>query len=621
MKQKVEQVADLSGISFSVKEWQNLPQTPGVYRFYNKRGEVLYVGKAKQLYKRVGSYFQRTESLSKKTQYMVHETAYIIYTEVHTESDALLLENNLIKRHQPKYNILLRDDKSYSYVHITDDRFSRLLMSRQRTAQTDAYIGPYTNERVVKNLLEVLRRLYKIRTCTYHLSEENIRKKKYKVCLAYHIGNCLGPCEGRQTLSNYKKNLSEAVQVLKGRIYIVRKHLKKAIQLTSSKLEFEQAYVLRQRLQALEKLHQHSIVANPALGNVEVCTALKDEKHIFINYMQISQGMATVSETLRAKQQVEESDEEILITVLTHMRRKYRSSVKQVLTNIAVKTWKGNLQIICPRQGDKQKLVNLSIQNASIAQEKYHRNTRIGMRNEKVLRALQRELHLQAIPRHIECFDISNLQSSGIVGAVTCFKNGKPCKDEYRHFHIQTVQYKPNDYAAMREVVTRRYQRLLEEGRRMPTLVIIDGGKGQLSVAHQALKALKLHNTLPIIGIAKRLEDIFIPNLHAPLQVSASTLLFMQKIRNETHRYVVNFHRLTRDKNSFKSRLLSIKGVGEATHSALFREFSSIKELKNSSVDHLSKIIGVRRAKLIHTAIGKYHSPSPNIPKADSQSL
>ena len=595
--------ASLLWLSFSVEEWRALPPRPGVYRFYDKDGDLLYVGKANKLSQRVGNYFRKSRTISGKTRLMVKQIFYIMYTEVDSAHDALLLENNLIKAHQPKYNILLRDDKTYPYMCITEEPFPRLLILRQRKQQKGLYIGPYTRSRGIRYLREGLQRIHKLRNCNYDLSPKNIQEGKYKVCLEYHLGNCRGPCEGLQTESEYEEELKQAISILKGRAQRVTQDLRKELSEASSRLHYEEAQRIKDKLSALDQLHSRSIVANPRLGNMDVCTMIRSNSSLYINYMQIVGGSIIMSNTYTTDLLIEEKDEEIFALLLIQLRETHESTHQEILVNLPIKSWDKGLHIQYPKQGDKKKLVELSLQNL-VNKQKSDPKTHIEKRKAKILRQLQRELRLAQAPYHIECFDISNLQSQYTVGVMVCFKDGKPCKKEYRHFHIRSLKKKaPDDYAAMREVIHRHYSRVLKEDKDLPQLTVIDGGKGQLSVATKVLKELNIK--VPIIGLAKRLEEVFLPmaSQALPLAAEGDSMKLLQQIRDETHRVAVGFHRKVRSKSSLSSRLNDISGIGKISQRELFKKFSSIKEIQEAPLDILAKCIGEKRALLIKKAL------------------
>lgn len=599
----VQEELSVAWISFGVEEWKKLPPTPGVYRFYDDSGQLLYVGKAKALSKRVGSYFQKTTALDRKTRRMIGQIAYIMYTEVPSEHDALLLESNLIKTHQPKYNILLRDDKNYPYVCVSSEPFPRLLKVRRSEKGKGLYLGPYTHGRSLRYLLHTVQDMCKLRTCNYDLSEKNIKKRKYKVCLEYHIGNCKGPCEGLQSKEHYDKEITTAVAILKGRLGNLRKHLRQALSEAMAQLRFEEAQQLKEKLAALEQLHSRSVVSNPALGDLDACTLVGTGSNMQANYMQIIEGRVIMSHTISLKLPIKEEPAEVLRLVLMQLREKYLSNSREILVNIPVASWQPGLRIHCPQQGDKKKLVALSLQNAWA--KAHSPKSHPQKRSAKILRQIQRELRLQKPPEYIECFDISNLQAQNIVGAMVCFRNGRPDKAAYRYYRIRSVQEGPNDYAAMREVIQRRYQRLLKEQQPMPDLIVVDGGKGQLNAATQILQ--NLHIQVPVVGIAKRLEEVFLPGARQPLALSPNgdTMLLLQRIRDETHRSVLGFHRQQRSKKALDSSLTKIPGIGEATRTKLFQKFGSLKEIKSSTHETLIACIGKERARILKIALEK----------------
>ncbi len=591
---------------FSRDEYLKLPDKPGVYKFLDLEGIIIYVGKAKNLKKRVSSYFTKANLDNRKTYKLVSEIVQIEFVIVSSEFDALLLENNLIKENQPRYNILLKDDKSFPSICITNERFPRIYSTRRIDHSKGEYFGPYTSVKAMNGVLDLIRKLHRIRTCKYNLSEENIAKKKFKVCLEYHIGNCLGPCEGLQSEENYLEDIEEAKRILKGKVGIVSKSYKDKMQNAASSLKFELAQSYKEKLDLLDKFQSKSLIVNQKITNTDVFTMTlsEKEKSMYINYMHIENGAIVNSETLEVKKKIEEDNEEVFQFTVFDLRKKYGSNNPFILTNTEIEPWEG-VEVTIPKIGDKKKLVDLSFKNALyFKKERFSQKT--VQPNEAILKNLQKDLKLRELPIHIECFDNSNIQGTNPVASMVCFKNGKPSKSNYRKFNIKTV-VGPDDFASMKEVVGRRYAHLKKENIPYPNLVVIDGGKGQLSSACEALKDLGIYGKIPIIGIAKRLEEIYFPEDNIPIYISkkSTSLKLLQQLRDEAHRFAITFHRQKRSKESVQSGLDNIKGIGSNTRNKLIREFGSVKRLKESSEKDLIQLIGKSKAELIFQAIKK----------------
>ncbi|UJH66071.1 excinuclease ABC subunit UvrC [Allomuricauda sp. SCSIO 65647] len=580
----------------------SLPDNPGVYQFFDQDGKILYVGKAKNLKKRVSSYFARKQEYG-KTRVMVKKVQTIKHVVVPTESDALLLENNLIKKHQPRYNVMLRDDKSYPWICIKNERFPRIFMTRKLIKDGSEYFGPYTSVRTVKTILDLIRSVYPLRTCNYDLSEEKISAGKYKVCLEYHLGNCKGPCEGLQTLEEYDGQIDDIRAIIKGSFSSSLSNLKKQMKALAAEMHFEKAQRLKEKIEVLENYQAKSMIVNPKISNVDVFSIISDETHAYINFLQISHGLVVRSHTLEIKKKLEETDEELLQLGIIEIRQRFNSESKELYLPFPVEVEEG-LKIMVPKLGDKRKLVDLSTRNAKFYRQERFKQIKItdpDRHTKRVMAQMKADLRLSEEPRHIECFDNSNIQGSNPVAACVVFKDGKPSKKEYRHFHIKTVEG-PDDFASMEEVVHRRYKRLLSEGTPLPQLIIIDGGKGQLSSALKSLDLLGIRGKVAIIGIAKRLEEIYFPEDPIPLYLDkkSETLRIIQQLRNEAHRFGINFHRNRRSKAAINSELESIEGIGEKTAQQLLQEFKSVKRIKEATIDHLAKSIGMAKAKKIY---------------------
>lgn len=588
---------------FSTKEISKLPDQPGVYRYFNADDVLIYVGKAKSLKKRVSSYFNKLSGNSRKTRRLVSEIKAIEVTLVNSEFDALLLENNLIKQNQPKYNILLKDDKTFPYICVSNERFPRIYSTRKLIPSLGTYFGPFANVKAMNNVLRLINSLFTLRTCRYDLSEDNIQKEKYKVCLEYHIGNCKGPCEALQTEADYLKDVDQAVHILKGNLSLPKSFFKEAMQEAAANLEFEQAQKFKDKLELVDKFQSKSIVVSPKLADIDVFSIISDEKFAFVNYLRIKNGTINLSITHEVKKKLNEADEDVLSLVMVQMRDKYQSEAREVLTNVALDIPADNFKVSVPQIGDKKKLIQLSLKNSLFAKkEKYESLENVKDKGNRVLKQLQADLQLKELPTHIECFDNSNIQGTNPVASMVCFKMGRPSKKDYRHFKIKTV-VGPDDFGSMTEVVGRRYKRLVEEKQPLPKLIVIDGGKGQLNAACDALKALDLYGVIPIIGIAKRLEELYFPEDSFPLHIDkkSESLRLIQQLRDEAHRFAITFHRDLRSKNSFNFELENVKGVGRVTVDQLLKHFRTMSKIEAASEDEIAAIVGASRARLIKT--------------------
>ena len=607
------QATQLSTLRLPASQWQDLPSCIGVYRFYDEAQRLLYVGKAKSLQKRVSSYFQQGRSLSQRTRRMAAQIAYIIYTELATEHDALLLENNLIKTHQPHYNILLRNNSAYPYLFLSAEPFPRLLSVRNlKNKKPGMYIGPFTNRRAMWHLMHEVRQMCKLRSCSLDLSKKNIQANKYRVCLEYHIGNCKGPCQGFQNEENYLKDIAQAESILKGKLRQVRERLKQERKQAVAEYRFEEAHRIQEALSSLDKLQSRSVVSNHKLKNLEVCTLVGEGMRFFANYMHVAEGQVILSDNVTLSPPIEELAEDLLIQTICQLRDRHGSMGKEILSNIAVENWSKELQVHVPQRGDKYQLVLLSVANVKRQRAQTFNQSTLP-RAAKLLRQVQREMKLKHPPMHIECFDISNLHEESIVGAMVCFKSGRPFKEGYRHYHIRSLKAGegPNDFASMKEVLTRRYTRLIKEKEVRPDLIVIDGGKGQLGVAKKVLKELGLED-ISVVGLAKRLEEVFFPGVKEPLLLSdtGESIRLLQRIRDETHRRAISFHRNTRNKKAFASALDAINGIGEATKKKLFQHYDSIEDIQAESLEALHTHIGKARATKLLEAL-KLQKPAP----------
>jgi excinuclease ABC subunit C len=580
---------------------QTLPDNPGVYQYYDKDGKILYVGKAKNLKKRVASYFNKVHDTA-KTNVLVKKIVAIKHIVVSSEADALLLENNLIKTLQPRYNVLLRDDKTYPWICIKKEPFSRIFPTRRMVKDGSEYFGPYTNFKTVNTLLDLIKELYPLRNCNYDLTKSNIESGKFKVCLEYHIGNCKGPCEGYESLENYQKQVDAIREILKGNFKESLKDFKKLMQSLAIDMQFEEAQKIKEKIAILENYQSRSTILNPKISNIDVFSIVSDETMAYVNFLQVAHGAIIRSHTLELKKKLDESDEELLLLAVVELRERFKLLSREIILPFALDLGE-NVKVTVPQLGDKKQILELSERNA-----KYYRMDQLKQiqivdperHTNRIMAQMQKDLRLSVEPRHIECFDNSNIQGTNPVAACVVFKDGKPSKKDYRHFNIKTVEG-PNDFASMEEVVYRRYKRMLDENQPLPQLIIIDGGKGQLSSALKSIDDLGLRGKIAIIGIAKRLEELFYPGDSIPLYLDkkSETLKIIQQLRNEAHRFGITFHRDKRSKAALNSSVESIPGIGEKTMLALIKHFKSVKRLKLASEKEISDVIGASKAKKI----------------------
>jgi excinuclease ABC subunit C len=580
---------------------QSLPNNPGVYQYYDKDGKILYVGKAKNLKKRVSSYFNKLHD-NAKTNVLVKKIIEIKHIVVSTEADALLLENNLIKKLQPRYNVMLKDDKTYPWICIKKEPFSKIFPTRRMIKDGSEYFGPYTNFKTVNTILDLIKELYPLRTCNYDLSDVNIKSGKYKVCLEYHIGNCKGPCEGFETLENYQKQVDAIREILKGNFKDSLRDFKKIMQELAIEMKFEAAQKIKEKIEVLENYQSRSTILNPKISNVDVFSIVSDETMAYINFLQISYGAIIRSFTLELKKKLEETDEELLELAVVELRERFQLTSKEIILPFAL-DFGPTIKVTVPQLGDKKQILELSQRNAKYQRLEQLKQIQIvdpERHTDRIMAQMQKDLRLSTEPRHIECFDNSNIQGTNPVSACVVFKDGKPSKKDYRHFNIKTVEG-PNDFASMEEVVYRRYKRLLDENQPLPQLIIIDGGKGQLSSALKSLDDLGLRGKIAIIGIAKRLEELFYPGDSVPLYLDkkSETLKVIQHLRNEAHRFGITHHRDKRSKSALQTTIETIPGIGEKTMLTLLKHFKSVKRLKLATEKEISDIVGVSKAKKI----------------------
>ncbi|WP_281297935.1 excinuclease ABC subunit UvrC [Flavobacterium limnophilum] len=580
---------------------QTLPDGPGVYQYYDKEGKILYVGKAKNLKKRVSSYFNKIHDTA-KTNVLVKKIVTIKHIVVPTETDALLLENNLIKTLMPRYNVLLKDDKSYPWICIKKEPFSRIFTTRRMVKDGSEYFGPYTSFKTVHTILDLIKELYPLRTCNYDLSKSNIESGKFKVCLEYHIGNCKGPCEGYESLEEYQKQVDAIREILKGNFKESMKDFKKLMTNLAKEMRFEEAQKIKEKIEILENYQSRSTIINPKITNIDVFSIVSDESAAFVNFLQISHGSIIRSHTMEIKKKLDETDEELLELAIIELRERFQLLSKEIIVPFEVDLGE-KIKVTVPQLGDKKQILDLSIRNAKFYRIEQLKQLQIvdpDRHANRIMAQMQKDLRLPKEPRHIECFDNSNIQGTNPVAACVVFKDGKPSKKDYRHFNIKTVEG-PDDFASMTEVVYRRYKRLLDENEPLPQLIIIDGGKGQLSSALKSIDELGLRGKITIIGIAKRLEELFYPGDSIPLYLDkkSETLKVIQQLRNEAHRFGITFHRDKRSKSALNSSMESIPGIGEKTMMALIQHFKSVKRLKLATEKEISDVIGVSKAKKI----------------------
>jgi len=576
-----------------------LPKSPGIYQYFDKEDEILYVGKAKILKNRVNSYFTSKHEDSPKTRILVSKIVDIKFIIADSEYDALILENTLIKKHKPRYNVLLRDDKTYPWICIKNERFPRVFYTRKLIKDGSEYYGPYTSFRTMRIVLDFANKLYKLRTCNFNLSEENIEAKKFRVCLEYHIKNCEGPCEGLQSEEDYQKGISHIRKILKGSIIDVIRDLKLTMQASAEALKFEEAQDAKEQIQLLEDYQMRSTVVHPSINNVDVFSILSDDKFAYVNFMKMANGAIIQAHTVEVKKKLEETEENILSSVIFEIRNRFNSTSKEIFTSIPMELEIPEIKLHNPIRGDKKQLIDMSLRNVKyfmrdrqLQQEKVdpdrHKN--------RILGTIQKDLRMKVLPTHIECFDNSNIQGAFPVAACVVFKDAKPAKNDYRHFNIKTV-VGPDDFASMKEVVYRRYKRLLDEKQPLPQLVIVDGGKGQLSSAVESLQKLDLMGKIVIVGIAKRLEEIFFPGDPYPLYIDkrSESLKLIQHLRNEAHRFGITHHRNQRSKGTIKSGLIEIDGIGSITQEKLLKKFRSFKRIKEASDEQLKEILTLKQ--------------------------
>ena len=583
---------------------KNLPHKPGVYQYFDEKNRIIYVGKAKDLRKRVSSYFSKINSISGKVQMLVRKIADIKYIVVETEQDALLLENNLIKKYQPHYNVALKDDKTFPWICIKDEPFPRIFPTRHVIRDGSAYFGPYANVRLMHTLLELSRQLYPLRNCSLALTEKNISGKKFRVCLEYHIGNCKGPCEGHQSAEDYDKSIAAIKEIIKGNITTVARQLRELMMNYAASEEFEKAHYVKEKLALLDKYQSKSTVVSPTINDVDVFSIISSGLHAYVNFMKVMNGAIIQVHTIEMIKKLDESPEELLSIAITEIRQRFESVSPEIIVPFLLDYEIPGLNFTVPKIGDKKKLLELSERNVKYYQlekEKQKELVDPEHKSRRILDTMMKDLRMTEPPAHIECFDNSNIQGTSPVAAMVCFKNAKPDKSEYRHFNIKTVEG-PDDFASMEEIIFRRYKRLMDEEKPLPQLIIVDGGKGQLSAALKSLGALGLTGKMTVIGIAKKLEEIYYPNDSLPMYLDkkSETLRIIQQMRDEAHRFGITHHRRRREKAAMAPQLMEIAGIGANINQKLLWKFKSVKNIKLASLEEIQDVVGKAKGMAVY---------------------
>lgn len=592
---------------------KGLPYKPGVYQYLDKSGVIIYVGKAKNLRKRVGSYFKRDRYESGKTALLVRNIRDVEHIVVENEYEALLLENSMIKEHQPKFNIQLRDDKTYPWICIKNERFPRVFPTRNIIKDGSEYYGPYASVKKMKAVLGVISKIHKIRTCKYNLSEENINAGKFKVCLEHHLGNCLGPCEGKQTEEDYNQSVGEIRSIIKGDVDSVISQMKQKMSVAAGVLDFEKAAELKSRIDLLNDYQSKSVVVNPNLQNLDAVSIIADDAYAYLNYLRVVKGAIIQSHSVEFKKKLDESSEDLMLSFVAEMRNIFSSDAKEIVTSIPIDATWDTMKFHHAQRGDKKALIDFSLKNVRFFMlERQRAQDKVDpeRHSNRIMKTIQKDLRLKELPRHIECFDNSNFQGSYPVAACVVFKNAKPAKKDYRHFNIKTVEG-PNDFASMEEVIYRRYKRLQDENQSMPQLIIVDGGKGQLSSAMKSIDKLGLRGKVAVVGIAKKLEEIFFPEDPIPLYIDkrSESLKVIQRLRNEAHRFGITHHRNKRSKAAFTSELLNVQGIGVKTAKELLRSFGSVDRISKLKKEDLEKVLNTNQAELLLSYFKDHKKP------------
>lgn len=593
---------------------KKIPRKPGVYQFWNAEGELIYIGKAKNLKNRVTSYFSNdTYRINAKTRVLVSKIQNITFTIVDTEIDAWLLENSLIKKHQPRYNVLLKDDKTYPWIVIKNEPFPRIFWTRKIIRDGSTYFGPYASVSMMHTILELIKEIYPRRTCNLPLSKENIAAGKFKVCLEYQIGNCKGPCQAFQSEEDYNNNIEDIKDILNGRIGGVIRSLKADLEQASMALNFELAHQLKRKLELLENYQSKSTIVNSSITDVDVFSIASDEKHAFVNFLKVMNGTIIQTQTIEIKKKLDETDEELLTIAISEFRNRFSSHSREIIVPFEIELDNPRIKFTVPKLGEKKKLLDLSQKNVLFfKREKLDQYEKLNpeLKTERILSQMMKDLRLNQLPRHIECFDNSNFQGRYPVSAIVVFKDAKPSKKDYRHFNVKTVEG-PNDFATMEEAVFRRYRRMLDEGDPLPQLIVIDGGKGQLSAALKSLNTLGIAKEVTVIGIAKRLEELYYPGDQYPLYLDkkSETLKIIQYLRDEAHRFGITFHRKKRNKGTLVTELQNIAGIGKTSSEKLLRHFKSVKKIREASEQELAQLLNKKQVQTLKSYFQEQKSP------------
>jgi excinuclease ABC subunit C len=590
---------------------KQIPHKPGVYQYWDEHNTLMYIGKAKDLRNRVSSYFVKDHQINAKTRVLVSKIRNITFTIVDTEVDAWLLENSLIKKHKPKYNIDLKDDKTYPWIVIKKENFPRLYWTRNMVKDGSKYLGPYPSVSMMHTIIGVIRETYPLRTCNLPLTRQNIDAGKFKVCLEYQLGNCKGPCQNYQTEEDYNRSIGEIQDILNGKISNVVKDLKTDMESAAMNLDFEQAHRLKRKYDLLEKYQSKSTVVNSSITDIDVFSIASEEKYAFVNYLKVMNGTIIQTQTLEMKKRLDESDVDLLTIAITEFRTRYNSTSREIIVPFEIELDDEKIRFTVPKLGEKKKLLDLSEKNVHFfKRDKIEQYEKLNpdVRSERLLTQMMKDLRMNQLPHHIECFDNSNFQGKYPVSAIVVFRDGKPSKRDYRFFNVKTVEG-PNDFATMEEAVFRRYRRMLDEGGKLPQLVIIDGGKGQLSAALKSLKALGIEKEMTVIGIAKRLEELFYPGDSYPMYLDkrSETLKIIQQLRDEAHRFGITAHRKKRDKGTLATELELIPGVGRLSAEKLLKYFKSVKKIREATVTELQEVVNLKQAQ----AVSNYFAPQP----------
>lgn len=595
---------------------KNIPHKPGVYQYWDEERELIYIGKAKDLRNRVSSYFNKDNHVNAKTKVLVSKIRNITFTIVDTEVDAWLLENSLIKKHQPRYNVMLKDDKTYPWIIIKNENYPRIFWTRRIIRDGSKYLGPYASISMMHNILEVIKETFPLRTCNLALTRENIEKGKFKVCLEYQLGNCKGPCQDYQTEQDYNHNIEEIMDILNGKIGAVLREMKGEMEKAVSEMNFEYAHRLKRKYELLENYQSKSTVVNSSITDVDVFSIASEEKYAFVNYLKVMNGTIIQTQTIELKKRLDESDEELLTLAISEFRSRYNSHSREIIVPFNIDLEDEKIKFTVPKLGEKKKLLDLSQKNVHFfKRDKLDQYEKLNpeVRTERLLTQMMKDLRMNQLPRHIECFDNSNFQGKYPVSAIVVFKDAKPSKKDYRHFNVKTVEG-PNDFATMEEAVHRRYRRMLDEGTELPQLIVIDGGKGQLSSAMTSLKLLGIERQVTVIGIAKRLEELYYPNDQYPLYLDkkSETLKVIQHLRDEAHRFGITFHRKKRDKGTLVTELELIEGIGKTTAEKLLKYFKSVKKVKAATQAELQEIVNLKQAKAVFDYFGAGTEQNPD---------